>query len=269
MGPPATQPPPLPEENGLLAEGAQEGLPPAAQASPVGRRRLIAASLLLAAVLAGAGGGALTRLHAASATGSPLEVTALGESRPERRLKARDEREAKMKLLDDQLAEAKQKLAKARADSEKQTEEMEDRLAEEEEAFKAVEEEQGAVIADAREERDAALKEARMGLTYAEERRDAIQADAEVEREDAVGGAKEKSETAIREKAATLARTKDALAAKKKAEEQIEKLEEKAFVAEEAVKRFGKMVKGESYTEPSDEDEEGDQAVPRSLYKYR
>merc|ERR1719424_770056 len=124
-------------------------------------------------------------------------------------------------------------------------------------ALKAAELEQGAVITKARKERDAALKTARMRLQHAEERMDSIKAHAETEREDTVGGAKKESEMAIREKAATLAKTK--------AEQQIEQLEEKATEAEEAIRRYRSMVKGESYTEPSDE--EGDQLVPRSLFR--
>lgn len=287
MGPPRAQPPPLLEESDLLAE---EGPPPPARASPAGRGRLIAASLTLAAcALAGAGGGALRRPHAASSAGPPLEVTALGESRPGRMLKQRDgheddvavlgsfvvfpeaDPEAPRKLLDDKLVEAKQRLAKARARSKEHAKEMERRKKRAAKALKAVKEEQGHVITKARKERDAALKKARMSLKYAEERQDALQADSEMEQEDNVGSAREKYEEAIREKASTLARTKDALAAKAKAEQQIEQIEEQASDTEEVVRRFRKMVKGESYTDPSDEDEEGDdagdQARSRSLWR--
>merc|ERR1719356_417015 len=153
--------------------------------------------------------------------------------------------QAPRKLVDDPLVKAKQKLAEARARSKEHAKEMERRKKEAAEALKAVQEEQGHVITEAREERDAALKKARMSLKYAEERWDALKADAEMQQEDNVGGAREKYEEATREKAATLARTKDALAAKAKAEQQIEQIEEQASATEEVVKRFKKMVKGE------------------------
>mmetsp|Transcript_93130 Transcript_93130/g.252646 ORF Transcript_93130/g.252646 Transcript_93130/m.252646 type:complete len:279 (+) Transcript_93130:50-886(+) len=258
MGPPAT-PPSLPEESGLLAESAQEGPPPLARAPQAGRTRLAAAALLLAAALAGAGGGALRRPHAASAAGTSLEVASLEESPAERKLKQRDGSEATMKQLDDQLVEAKQKLATAEARSKEHLEEMKRKKMAAAEALKDTQAEQADVIANARKERDAALKKVRMSLKYAEEREDALKADAEMEREDTVGQVKKKSEMAVREKAATLARTKAALAAKVKAEDQIEQLEEKATAAEEVVKRLRAMVKGDTYTEPADEDEESEE----------